>query len=232
MTTSSAGGGSVAPHDEVMRATNAELLSRLEGTEPKVLGEVVSDLIALDVLFYPPTEDSPCWTVVTSGMSDLPMTVPPDYAHLAYAELTLALPETFEPGDNVFADEANYWPIGLIKRLARYPHEAGTYLTVAQTVAFADPPVPLDPDGQFVAVLIGIPMLLGDEATEAVPAKDGRLLNLLSVIPLRAEEYELARTEGADALFDAISTLASRDPDNELTEYVDPNRPSLVADAG
>ena len=196
------------------------------GAEPSVFAEIVSDIVSVDVLFYPPTDESTCWTLATSGMSDRPMRGPE--ASELYAELILALPKSWRVSPEAFEDEANYWPVGLLRRVARYPHEAGTALAPGQLLAFGDPAEPLDPAGRFNAVLIAFPVLLGDEAVDPVALADGREVRLLSVIPLRPSEYAFARQEGMDALFDAMADQADQDPIHELTEFLNVDRPDIV----
>lgn len=50
-------------------------IERHVGKISMVFHEVLSDIVHIDIHQIPPTDDRPYWTLVTSGMSDLPMSV-------------------------------------------------------------------------------------------------------------------------------------------------------------
>src|ERR1044072_8556897 len=54
--------------------------------------EIASDLVHIDVQVFPPSPRRNYYTLVTSGMSDLPMHVPPEAEDQRYAELMICLP--------------------------------------------------------------------------------------------------------------------------------------------
>ena len=96
------------------------------GPVTDVFHERVSDIVPIDVLVIGPDEGRPFTTLVTCGMSERPMRVPlenPDdlglIPELRYAELLLALPPEWPVTPAAFEDEANYWPVRWLKRLAR-----------------------------------------------------------------------------------------------------------------
>ncbi|GAB3716522.1 hypothetical protein GCM10028815_34670 [Mariniluteicoccus flavus] len=68
-------GQPVIPQGGLIEARDAHLSQHL-GTDWSVLHELASVGIHLDVYVFPPTPERPHLTLVTSGMSDLPMTVP------------------------------------------------------------------------------------------------------------------------------------------------------------
>lgn len=86
-----------------------------------VFHELVSPLVHLDVHYLEPSQDFPFYTLVTTGMSDLPMSVPEGLQSMQYAELCMLLPSTWpmsallEPADEDGPDEASYWPIRWLK---------------------------------------------------------------------------------------------------------------------
>ena len=57
-----------------------------------VYHEMASHLVAVHVYVVAPTEERPYRTLITSGMSELPMTVPEGHDISPYAELMLSLP--------------------------------------------------------------------------------------------------------------------------------------------
>ena len=66
--------------------------ARYFGEARNVLHEIVSDLVHIDVHVIEPRPDRNWWTLFTTGMSDLPMTVPPTADAFRFAELVVALP--------------------------------------------------------------------------------------------------------------------------------------------
>jgi hypothetical protein len=222
--------GEPAQPDAILRAALITRLDAcLDGTEPGILTELVSDTVAIDILCYPPTARSPVWTLVTSGMSDLPMVTPAGNGHPAYGELMICLDEQWPIGPDVMDREQDYWPLRLLRILARYPHLSRIALAPGQTIALSDPPTPLGPDVPFTGILLGVPLLLGDdEGAHTIRAEDGRVLRLFTVLPLHPAELALARAKGVEALTDALSRMAAAGPAGEITERLDLGRPDAT----
>src|SRR5439155_11079655 len=117
-------------------------VGRYVGKVEHVFHEIVSDLVHVDVHLIPPQPNREFVTLVTSGMSDRPMTLPPGCDAPAYAELLLCLPPDWPLEQEDFKDEAKFWPVRLLKFLARLPHEYDTWLSFGHTVPHGDPPEP------------------------------------------------------------------------------------------
>ena len=66
---------------------------------------MISDLVHIDVHWVQPTPKRPYHTLVTSGMSDKPMTVPAGAEHLRFAELMLCLPPEWQMSMEAFKQE-------------------------------------------------------------------------------------------------------------------------------
>ena len=87
-----------------------------------VFHELLSDLVHIDVHVICPDEELPFYVLYTTGMSDLPMTLPEEIAEQELyrrSELYLFLPGDWQlgkPGD-VATDipPEYYWPIHMIK---------------------------------------------------------------------------------------------------------------------
>src|SRR5262245_45453724 len=116
---------------------NIELISdhigRHYGKIAVVWHEIISDLVHVDVHWVQPTAERPYHTLVTSGMSDRPMTVPAGAEEHRYAELMLSLPADWPLSSEAFQDDSNYWPVRLLKMLARFPHEYDTWMCFGHT---------------------------------------------------------------------------------------------------
>jgi len=79
---------------------SAEHLEEVEAHVEKHIGkietvfhELISDLIHLDVLFVPATQERPYHVLITSGVSDEPMKVPEGMESFRRVELLIALPK-------------------------------------------------------------------------------------------------------------------------------------------
>ena len=74
---------------------------------------------------------------------------PPDADVPRYAELMITLPPDWKLDKESFEDERWYWPVRLIKTLARLPHKYGTWLGWGHTVPNGDPAEPYAADVRF-----------------------------------------------------------------------------------
>ena len=175
-----------------------------------VLHESRSHLVHIDVHHVPPDDDRPFHTLVTSGMSQRAMTVPAGAEDLAYGELFLLLPPEW--------DVSIAWPIWLLRELARYPHEWGTWLGCGHTIQNAQdksPAVPYGSDVPFRATLLTHPVTLGAELAER--KLPGRSIHFYQLIPLYHEEIRFALQHGTDALL-------ARFAQYQTSDIVDPGR--------
>ena len=125
-----------------------------------VFHEIISDLVHVDIHQIAPTDERPYWTLVTSGMSDRPMTVPEGADVPRFAELILSLPTDWPMKQETWKDERWYWPIPWLKVLARLPHEYKTWLGWGHTVPNGDPAEPFADGTEFIGVVLLSPILV------------------------------------------------------------------------
>jgi hypothetical protein len=196
-----------------------EHLQRHLGSEGMVFHEVVSDLVHIDVLQARPTDEFPFHTLLTCGMSERPMTVPQELPEARHAEVMLRLSPEWPMEQEAFQDESVYWPLRLLKMLARFPHEYDTWLGLGHTVPHGDPPEPFAPNTGLAGAII-LPPVLGPEGFELAEVA-GRQINVLAVVPLHADELDFKLDKGTDDLLDLLDGA-------ELSELLDPGRPSVV----
>ena len=180
-----------------------------------VFHELVSDALHIDVLHVPPAVGRRFHTLVTSGMSELPMHTPDDADEFRFAELSILLEPGWRLEQSTFSDERHYWPVRLLKTLARMPFEHRTWLGFGHTTASADPPEPYAPDTALCAAMVLPPMTLGEPFSRMTRA-DGASTYFWSVVPLYEQELRFKMEHGTDALlerFDAagVTDLVSRD---------------------
>jgi hypothetical protein len=199
-----------------------ELTNHVErhlGPEPRVFHELVSDIVHIDVLHGPPTDEFPFNTLMTCGMSERPMAAPEDFPEGRHAEVMLRLPPDWPLEDEAFEDESAYWPVRLLKTLARVPHEYDTWLWYGHTIPNGDPPEPYAPNTELCGAILLTPVLGPDGFDRARVA--GRQISVLAAIPIHADEMDLKLKKGADE-------LAGLFDEAELSELLDPARPSVA----
>lgn len=203
---------------ELIDAVTAHV-ERHVGPVEDVFHELVSFGVHVDVLRVAPAGERPWHTLVTCGMSGRPMPGAPE-ERLARAELTLALPPEWPLEQAAWEDERHYWPVRLLKFLARLPHDYDTWLGNGHTIPNDDPPQPYAPGTALCGAIVAAPVL-APQAFELLDA-DGGPVNFYGVIALHAAELDHKLRAGADALYADLQAAG-------VSELVQPGRPSTVA---
>lgn len=190
------------------------------GPVSTVFHEIVSDTVHIDVHFIQPVADFPYVRLVTSGMSDLPMTTPGEIDVPKYAELMITLPAGWKTDQSSFKDEDWYWPVRLLKVLARLPHKHQTWLGFGHTVPNGDPAQPYAPNTALCGAILLPPVTAPDDfKTLVIPGvKD---ITFYAVVPLYANEMDLKLRLGSDKLLDNFDRKG-------VNDIVEPTRPNVV----
>jgi hypothetical protein len=194
-------------------------IQRYCGEIGMVWHEVVSDLVHVDVHEVPPTPERPYYTLVTSGMSDRPMTVPSGAEKYRYAELMLSLPAEWPISMEAFKEEDNYWPVRLLKILARFPHEYDTWLSFGHTLPNDDPPQPYAPNTKLCCALLLVPLLV-DKEFWSLKVSEEKTIHFYSIVPLYREEMEFKVKHGTDPLLDKLG-------EHNVNELLDAKRKNV-----
>jgi hypothetical protein len=225
----SAGGSRIYRHGEPREPTPGEQprdweaieahVERHFGPIEMVYHELASEYVHLDVLQVPAHAGRPFHTLVTCGMSARPMTVPEGSEDDRYAELLIALPGDWPLEEEAWRDECHYWPVRLLKQLARLPHAFGTFLGPGHTVPNGDPPEPYAPNTKLCCALITPPLTMPVEA-QVLELDDGPL-HFYAALPLHRDEMDLKLARGMDALFERLDAA-------EISEVLDVRRPSAA----
>lgn len=215
--------GTWAPTDVEAVEAITQHLGKFIGEPSNVFHEVVSEGVHIDVHVIGPTPERDYYTLVTSGMSDLPMNAPEGAEGLRYAELVLALPRDWAPGPLESAnleDESLYWPIRLLGDLARLPHMHNTWLSFGHTVPNGDPPQPYAPNTELCCALL-IPAVSFGPEFFTLPIRPDKTVFFFAVVPLYEAEVRLKLKKGADALMEALVK-------RPVPELIDPVRAEVV----
>jgi predicted Zn finger-like uncharacterized protein len=201
--------------NDAMEAISSHIEAHL-GKISHVFHELVSDLVHVDVHVIEPTEERPYITLVTTGMSDLPMTVPAGAEHLRYAELLISLPKDWPLTQEALGDERHSWPIRWLKMLARLPHEYQTWLGHGHTVPNGDPAQPFSSSTALCCCLLLQPVLTPEEFPH-LDLDDDKTILFYSLVPLYPEEMDHKLKHGTEALLERLA-------EHEVTELLNPHR--------
>lgn len=206
---------------ELIEAVSDHVDRHLGKTE-SVIHEKSSPTIHLDLIPVPARDDQPFKVVVTCGMAALPMHPPPDFAELRWTELCVLLPPDWPLDHESLYDERNWWPLGLLKELASYPHEDETAVWAGHTITNGVPPEPLIEGSGLCASMLTVPFPL-PEGFDAMPHPHHpeEYIAFHLVMPIYAEELAFAQEEGSSALL-------ARFAEAEVDPVIDPQRPSAL----
>jgi len=190
------------------------------GPISNVFHEMISDLVHIDVHQIEPTPERNYYTLITTGMSDRPMNPPEEYAELAYSEVMICLPPDWKLDMKSLKDEKYYWPIRLLKMMARLPHEYQTWLWMMHTVPNGDPAEPYASNTNLSGVIL-FPPLLFDEAFHELKIDDKKTIHFHTLVPLHNDEMELKLKKGTEALYEGFEKY-------KVNELLNPQRKSSI----
>jgi hypothetical protein len=190
------------------------------GPVSTVLHEVISDLIHIDVHVIEPSEQRNCYTLITSGMSDRPMQAPEEYSGFRFSELLICLPPHWPMTQESWKVEENYWPIRMLKFLARFPHEYQTWLWLMHTIPNGDPAEPFAANTAMSGAILLPPVTFPSDFSE-LKIDENKTIHFHAVVPLFPDEMDLKLRKGAEALFDGFD-------ENGVSEILNLGRSSVV----
>lgn len=190
-----------APHGEECIEQISDHIEQYIGEVEMVFHELLSDTVHIDVHHVRPTKGRPFHTLVTSGMSDLPMAVPGDIEATRYMELMVTLPEFWQIDEESFKDEKWYWPVRQLKTLARFPHKYNTWLGWGHTLPNGDPAEPFADNTSLSGVII-LPSINVPDDFYRLTVDEGKTIEFFSIVPLYEEEMSLKLSKGSEVLLD------------------------------
>lgn len=172
------------------------------GSFRNIFHEIYSPDIHVDICVVPPTDESGHYTLVTMGMGAHRMNVPEELAqyHLERAELAICLPADW---DIQSQDEKNYWPLRLLKMLARMPVSEDTWLGWGHTIDYGQS---FAENTELSSVLLLDPAASEDAAVLTLP--NGENVNFYQLIPLYKEEQDYKLKNGTNELLKQFYDLS------------------------
>ena len=187
------------------------------GDFENVFHELASPDIHVDICVVQPSAERDYYTLVTMGMGAHRMNVPEELAEykLERAELAIALPKDWKLKQEDMRDERWYWPIRLLKTLARLPIASDTWLGFGHTM---DKEEDFAKDTKLCAAILTGPQDTED-GSEVCILPSGEEVNFYQVIPLYRDELEYKLAHDADALLGKM---------NGISFVVEPDRQDAI----
>ena len=176
------------------------------GEFENVFHELVSPDIHVDICVVPPSDERDYYTLVTMGMGAHRMNVPEELAEykLERAELAIALPPDWKLDEESLKDERWYWPIGLLKVLARLPISNDTWLGFGHTM---DNKENFAENTKLCAAILTGPQST-EEGGEVCTLPGGEEVNFYQVIPLYEDELDYKLEHDVDALLNKMAGIS------------------------
>ena len=177
------------------------------GEFENVFHELVSPDIHVDICVVPPSAERDYYTLVTMGMGAQRMNVPKELVEykLERAELAIALPPDWKLDEDSMKEERWYWPIGLLKVLARLPISGDTWLGFGHTM---DKQSPFAENTTLCGALLVGPQDVVWNGGEICTLPSGEEVNFYQIIPLYRNELKYKLEHDADALLEKMAGIS------------------------
>lgn len=204
---SSTGSNKPEVYTEEEMSAIEEHIKNTFGEFEHVFHELVSPDIHVDICMVPPSKERNYYTLVTMGMGAHRMNVPEELAEykLERAELAIALPPDWKLDEESLKDERWYWPIGLLKVLARLPISGDTWLGFGHTM---DKQSPFAENTTLCGALLVGPQDVVWNGGEVCTLPSGEEVNFYQIIPLYRNELKYKLEHDADALLEKMAGIS------------------------
>jgi hypothetical protein len=212
-----------SPGDGRLIDAVSEHFERHVGPIDKVFHEIRSDQVHVDVHIIRADDRRPYQVLFTTGMAELPMHTPEGFEEWRFAEVMIKLPADWPlalaEGEQRGSDaevERWYWPVRLLKDLARLPHAYNTWLCAGHSMPNGDPPEPYAEGSTMHGALL-IPPIMDSEGFGTIEVDEGRSVSVWQVMPMGPGEIEHKLTKGSDSLLELYDRM-------RVSDVVDPRR--------
>ncbi len=186
--------------------------------EVTVWHEVVPAIPHIDVWVFPPSEQlqRSFYTLITSGMSDERMMLPPGIdKELARAEVVFYVAEDLAPDRT-----ERPWFVQTIFFFAHFPFTYKTWLAPSHTIPNGNPPAPIV-EGSLLTTAIFLPAIFEAEGFVKDFRLDGEKVNFLWLTFISDKETQYKLNEGYDKFVGKLNK-------DNFPQVFDAFRPSVV----
>lgn len=166
--------------------------------------ELASPDIHCDIVIVPPTDEQPYYKLVTMGAGAYKMNVPSELKSEVCdrAEYVIFLPKDWNIQSS---KEEDYWPIRMLKTIARLPLRSEDLLCYTHSVNLTDDGSPLAENTQFNSCVLLVSV--GKDNQVVKPLKLsllGKKVAFYQLYPLYQEELDYKLEHSFDELIDII----------------------------
>ena len=194
-------------------------ISKVFGNFDNVFHEIVSPDIHLDVCVIPPTDEDPYYKLVTMGAGAYEMNIPDKWRkyNLERAEYVIYVPRDWNLQSQ---DMKDYWPLKILKDVARLPIWCDTWLSFGHTTQADEEGTPYASNTRFNSVVLDF--CESRQGEVQLRTSSGKIINFYQVIPLYPEELKFKMDNNAETLIKMF--------DEKKIEYrvVNINRRSVI----
>lgn len=173
------------------------------GEFPTVFHEITSRDIVCDIACIPPSEERNYFTLVTVGMGAHVMNIPDPLSveENGRAELLICLPPDWKLGES---SEEWFWPISLLKDLAKLPINTDSWLGWGHSV---DHRANISPNTGFCGSFLMYPEDAPNTA-DYCTLPNGDRVNFFEVVPIYREEIVFKVKNGTKLLLDKLKDVS------------------------
>lgn len=189
------------------------------GPVSSVLNDAPNAPVPIDLVVVNPARARPFYTIVTAGMSNLPMTAPPNAPECRFAELIMCLPSTWRMTPDDQKREEHAWPFKWLRHIAKLPHEQKAWIWEGRTVPNGEPPIPFAGNTRMSSMMLIRPQTTSQEFWTL--QAEGKSIHFFALLPLSGSEYAFQKKKGAEALMKLIRA-------QKVTAIVDVSRKSVT----
>jgi hypothetical protein len=176
---------------------------RFFGQRLVVSRELIPHSRGIDVLVYGPQMARNFYTIITSGMSDQLMPLPPDGGKGSRRiEIFMRVPEV-KVTPNA---EDLPWEIKLLLKVARLPFDGNRWLGPFQEMTNGNPPKPIAPGSQLIASILLPPLYENAAFNEGLTHNGGPHVDFLLLDFLTLAECAYRQNNGRAALLNLLES--------------------------
>lgn len=166
----------------------------------------------IDIHIVRPTTEKPHFTLVTSGMSDHAMSSL-NGSDGKYIELVLCLPPNWTPNNQNLKNEVVFWPIRLLRNLAKSPRVDDRWIWLGHTLPNS---APFEIPAQYAGILISWALNEAEEFETLVISEDMKI-SFFVVYPIFKEELDYKLQHGSVKLMKLME-------EQKIPMTINPNR--------
>ena len=188
------------------------------GHSESVFHEIVSPDVHIDIVLIEPSPERDRIVLVTMGVGACRMNVPKvlEDENVSRMELVSILPKEWNIHSN---GDKDYWPLGTMKGVGRFPIECETWLGTGHSVWFGSEEFP---GTDFVGYILLPPFIADEGAVCTLPGGDD--VNFYQLIPLYEDEMDYKINNGVNSLMQLFFLAFGEDWDG----VIDVTRKSVV----